>query len=74
MLTSFRENMRRQKREQQQLATELQEFNLANAGSGKNTPTPSSASASVPFPHTTHNMRAEGGGRRPRVADKFSWK
>lgn len=73
MLTSFRENMRRQKREQQ-LATELQEFHPANAGSGKKMPTPSSASANVPFPHTTHNMRAEGGGRRPSAVEKISWK
>lgn len=64
--------MRRQKREQQ-LATELQEFHLANTGSGKKMPTPSSASANVPFPHTTHIVRAEGGGRRPSAADKISW-
>lgn len=65
--------MRRQKTELQ-LATELQEFHLANTGSGKNMPTPSSASQSVPFSHTTHNMRAEGGGRRPSAVDKISRK
>lgn len=73
MLISSRENMRRQKTEQQ-LDTELQEFHPANNGSGKNMPTPASASASVPFPHTTHNVRAEEGGRRPRAGDKISQK